>query len=110
MTWLDIGHIDDIPLRGARIVKTAMGCIAVFRTDVNEVFATSDRCPHKGGPLSEGIVHGRSVTCPLHNWVFSLETGMAQGADQGEIATFAARVVDERILLDAAELKKREAA
>lgn len=110
MTWLDIGSINDIPERGARIVKTKVGCVAVFRTAENEVFATADRCPHKGGPLSEGIVHDRKVTCPLHNWVFSLETGEAQGADQGQIDTYAARVVDGRILLDVSQLSNRVAA
>ncbi len=104
MNWIDICSVTDIPLRGARIVKTAVGCVAVFRTDENEVFATSDRCPHKGGPLSEGIVHGKKVTCPLHNWVFSLETGEAQGVDEGQIATFATQVVDGRVMLDASEL------
>lgn len=110
MSWLDIGSIDDIPVLGARIVKTAMGCVAVFRTAENEVFATSDRCPHKGGPLSEGIVHGKSVTCPLHNWVFSLETGEAQGADDGQISTFSIKVEDGRLLLDAQALQARTAA
>ncbi|GAA6163473.1 nitrite reductase small subunit NirD [Pelagimonas sp. KU-00592-HH] len=110
MTWLDIGSINDIPERGARIVKTKVGCVAVFRTAENEVFATADRCPHKGGPLSEGIVHDRKVTCPLHNWVFSLETGEAQGADEGQIDTYAARVVDGRILLDVSQLSNRVAA
>ena len=57
--------------QGARLVKTPRGCVAVFRTAEDEVFALDDRCPHKGGPLSQGIVHGRSVTCPLHNWVIS---------------------------------------
>ena len=110
MNWMDIGAIDDIPLRGARIIRTALGCVALFRTDLNEVFATSDRCPHKGGPLSEGIVHGTSVTCPLHSWVFSLETGQAQGADVGQIATYAVQVSQGRILLDARDLAKRSAA
>ncbi|SEP54863.1 nitrite reductase small subunit NirD [Thalassovita taeanensis] len=110
MSWLDIGALEDIPLRGARIVKTTLGCVAVFRTSEAEVFATSDRCPHKGGPLSEGIVHGKSVTCPLHNWVFSLETGTAQGADEGQIDTFETKVEAGRILLDAARLTKQAAA
>ena len=100
MSWIDIGHIDDIPLRGARIVKTPLGCVALFRTAEAEVFAASDRCPHKGGPLSEGIVHGQSVTCPLHNWVFDLNTGQAQGADEGQIATYPVRLEGARILLD----------
>lgn len=104
MNWIDICSVTEIPLRGARIVKTAVGCIAVFRTDNNQVFATSDRCPHKGGPLSEGIVHGKAVTCPLHNWVFSLETGKAQGADVGQIATFATQIIEDRVLLDTSEL------
>ena len=110
MNWLDIGAIDDIPLRGARIIKTALGCVALFRTAETEVFATSDRCPHKGGPLSEGIVHGKSITCPLHSWVFSLETGQAQEADVGQIATYAVQVSQGRILLDATRLQARNAA
>ena len=62
--WLDIGTLDDIPRQGARTVTTPRGDIAVFRTLGDEIFALDDRCPHKGGPLSQGIVHGRSVTCP----------------------------------------------
>ena len=81
--WIDIGTLEDIPVRGARVVKTAKGCIAVFRTADDEVFALNDRCPHKGGPLSQGIVHGHSVTCPLHNWVIALDSGEAQGTDKG---------------------------
>ncbi len=100
MSWIDIGTLNDIPLRGSRIVKTAAGCIAIFRTAEAEVFATSNTCAHKQGPLSEGIVHDRKVTCPLHNWIFSLETGEAQGADQGQIATYPVKIRDGRLLLD----------
>lgn len=89
MNWFAIGDIADIPLRGARCVKTPLGKIAVFRTAENEVFAIEDHCPHKGGPLSQGIVHAKAVTCPLHNWVISLETGKALGADQGAVKTIA---------------------
>lgn len=110
MSWIDIGAIADVPERGARLVKTPGGCVAVFRTGPDEVFAVSDRCPHKGGPLSEGIVHGKNVTCPLHNWVFSLETGAAQGADEGRIATYPIRVEDGRLLLDVSTLVSRDAA
>ncbi|MBW8447027.1 MAG: nitrite reductase small subunit NirD [Arenimonas sp.] len=91
MHWITIGHIDEIPPRGARCVKTPEGKIAVFRTAENEVFAIEDHCPHKGGPLSQGIVHGKAVTCPLHNWVISLETGRALGADEGEVRTIPVR-------------------
>ncbi len=109
MSWIDIGAIEDIPLRGSRKVKTKEGCIAVFRTAEDTVFATSNVCPHKGGPLNEGIVHGNKVTCPLHNWVFDLETGEAQGADEGRIQTYAARVENGRILIDASVLGRQAA-
>ncbi|MBB3390719.1 nitrite reductase (NADH) small subunit [Rhizobium sp. BK275] len=87
MNWHPIGDISDIPLRGSRCVKTPHMNIAVFRTSEEEVYAIENRCPHKGGPLSEGIVHGNAVTCPLHNWVISLETGKALGADDGAVRT-----------------------
>jgi nitrite reductase (NADH) small subunit len=87
MNWHPIGDISDIPLRGSRCVKTPQMNIAVFRTSEHEVYAIENRCPHKGGPLSEGIVHGNAVTCPLHNWVISLETGKALGADNGTVRT-----------------------
>ncbi|MGE0766362.1 MAG: nitrite reductase small subunit NirD [Hyphomicrobiaceae bacterium] len=103
-TWLDIGAVDDIPRQGARVVRTTLGCIAVFRTDDDRVFAIDDRCPHKAGPLSQGIVHAHAVTCPLHNWVVSLETGKALGADVGEVRTHRIRADDGRLLLDATAL------
>ncbi|TWS94977.1 nitrite reductase small subunit NirD [Reyranella sp. CPCC 100927] len=87
MNWIAIGTIDDIPVRGARCVETPQGRIGVFRTAQDQVFAIEDHCPHKRGPLSQGIVHGTSVTCPLHNWVISLETGQALGADEGAVRT-----------------------
>lgn len=102
--WIDIGALDDIPAEGARLVRTPRGCIAVFRTMGDAVFAIDDKCPHKAGPLSQGIVHDRKVTCPLHNWVISLETGRAEGADVGEVRTFRLRVEAGRILLDATAL------
>ena len=97
--WIEIGRIEAIPRRGARCVNTPAGKIAVFRTAEDKVFAIDDRCPHKGGPLSQGIVHGAQVTCPLHNWVFSLETGEAQGADEGSVRTFPLNVIDGRIFI-----------
>lgn len=108
--WVDIGAIDSIPIHGARVVKTAHGCIAVFRISASEARAIDDACPHKAGPLSQGIVHGASVTCPLHNWVISLETGKALGADVGEVKTYALKVEGGRILMDASSLARPEAA
>ena len=109
-SWIDIAALDDVPQRGARMIKTTLGCVAVFRTADDRVFALDNACPHKAGPLAEGIVHGKSVTCPLHNWVFSLETGEAQGADAGRVATYPARVEGGRILLDRTFLQARSAA
>jgi nitrite reductase (NADH) small subunit len=97
--WIDIGSVDAIPRRGARCVNIPGGKIAVFRTQEDQIFAMDNMCPHRAGPLSEGIVHGASVTCPLHNWVFDLATGQAQGADEGSVRTYAVSVVDGRILL-----------
>ena len=108
--FIDIGALDDIPAQGARVVKTSVGCVAIFRTADDRVFAMEDRCPHKGGPLSEGIVHGDRVTCPLHNWVFDMNSGQAQGADEGMVRTFAAKVEGGRVFLDAALMKRRSAA
>ncbi|AJY45063.1 nitrite reductase small subunit NirD [Martelella endophytica] len=95
--FIAIGHIQDIPRRGARCINTAFGRIAVFRTAEDDVFAMDDRCPHKGGPLSQGLVHGRAVTCPLHNMVISLESGEALGADEGEVRTYPVRVDDGQL-------------
>ncbi len=107
--WLDIGQLDDIPRRGARVVKSPAGDIAVFRTQDDAVFALEDRCPHKGGPLSQGIVQGHAVNCPLHNWLISLETGAAQGADQGCTKTVPVKLQGSRILLGLAALLARAA-
>jgi nitrite reductase (NADH) small subunit len=75
--------LEDIPRLGARVVRTAKGDIAVFRNAEDEVFALEDRCPHKGGPLSQGIVFGRRVACPLHGWTVELQDGCAVAPDKG---------------------------
>jgi nitrite reductase (NADH) small subunit len=78
-----IGNLKDIPSMGATTVETPQGQIAIFRTSDDQVFALRDSCPHKNGPLSQGIVAGHTVTCPLHNWKIDLETGEAQAPDEG---------------------------
>src|ERR1700733_13432613 len=97
--WLDIGTLDDIPRQGARTVATAQGDIAVFRTLADEVFALEDRCPHKGGPLSQGIVHSNAVTCPLHNWVIDLASGEAAAPDRGCVRRIPVKLAEGRLLL-----------
>lgn len=98
-TWVAVGNINDIPRQGARRLINGSTTIAVFRTTDDQVFALEDKCPYKDGPLSEGIVHGRTVSCPITNWVISLETGEAQGADEGQAMSFPIRLEGERILV-----------
>jgi len=98
--WKDVGAINDIPAQGARIVETSEARIAVFRTADDEIYAIEDKCPHLGGPLSEGIVHGGHVTCPLHNMVIELKTGRAVAPDKGCVLSFPVRIDGERIWLD----------
>lgn len=105
MDWVEIGKVEEIPLRGARVIRAPGGDIAVFRAADGAVFALRDRCPHKGGPLSQGIVHGYGVTCPLHNWVISLETGEAQGADRGCTPKIPTKIENGQVLIAAKALK-----
>ena len=103
--WKPICRVDDIPVLGARRVQRAQGLeVAVFRTEANEVFALLDRCPHKGGPLSQGIVFGSSVACPLHNWTIGLCDGQAAAPDEGCTPRFQVKVEDGQVFLDADEL------
>jgi nitrite reductase (NADH) small subunit len=115
--WIEVGRLDDIPRRGSRRVRgpNADLPIAVFRTADDRVFALVDRCPHRGGPLSEGIVQGRAVACPLHGWVIELGTGQAEAPDEGCTQTVATRLAGDRILIslpaiDAADELRWEAA
>lgn len=97
--WVEVGHLENIPRLGARIVETPGGNIALFRTAADEVFALRDRCPHKGGPLSQGIVHGRQVSCPLHDWKIHLDSGEAVAPDKGCAARFPVRLQDDGMIL-----------
>jgi nitrite reductase (NADH) small subunit len=100
MSWVDVGPESALPPRGARTLKIGSLEIAVFRTGTGDVFALRDQCPHRGGPLSQGIVHGGRVTCPLHEWVIDLKTGRATGVDEGCTPTFPVRIVDGRVEIE----------
>ena len=103
--WISICRVEDIPVLGSRRVSRTHGLdVAVFRNDANEVFALLDRCPHKGGPLSQGIVFGTSVACPLHNWTIGLCTGQAAAPDEGCTPKFSVKVEDGRVFLQGSEL------
>ncbi|MBF0381047.1 MAG: nitrite reductase small subunit NirD [Magnetococcales bacterium] len=99
-SWINIGRIEDIPRQGSRVVKTeSSGDIAIFRTVSDSIYALNNKCPHKGGPISEGIVHGEQITCPLHNWTFDLATGEATGADKGATGHYPIKIEDGEIYL-----------
>jgi len=98
-TWIEIGRLEDIPRLGARVVRRPERNVAIFRTSTDQVFALEDRCPHKGGPLSQGIVHGCRVTCPLHNMVIELESGAAVAPDEGAVTRFSVKVEGGKIFL-----------
>ena len=102
--WIEVCKLDDIPSQGARVIRATLGCVALFRTTDDKVFALEDRCPHKGGPLSQGIVHENGVTCPLHNWVIDLESGRAKAPDEGRVRTYPVEVRDRCVLIDRALL------
>lgn len=98
--WHKLCRLEDIPVRGSRVVPHDDGSIAVFRAADDFVFALHDACPHKGGPLSQGIVHGHRVTCPLHGWNVELDSGEACAPDQGCARRYAVRVEDGTVLLE----------
>jgi nitrite reductase (NADH) small subunit len=102
--WLDIGPVDQLPALGARTLPVQGGEeIAIFRTANGQVYALINKCPHKAGPLSQGIVHDTTVTCPLHNWRISLRTGEALGDDKGCVPVIPVKIDGGRILIGRAE-------
>lgn len=111
-TWIDIGEIDRIPVQGAMVVRLPKGNIAVFRTADREAYAIADACPHRQAPLSRGTVKGKTVICPLHDWVINLESGRAQaGEEDGEyegcVRTYSIRMQGGRMTLNVWPLHKR---
>ena len=106
--WVYVCRVEDIPLLGARRVARERGAaVAVFRAAGDRVFALLDRCPHKGGPLSQGIVAGHGVACPMHNWTISLDSGEARAPDHGCAPRFAVKLEGGEVFLDAGELATR---
>jgi nitrite reductase (NADH) small subunit len=103
--WQAVCRVEDIPPLGARRVERERGlAVAVFRGAANRVFALLDRCPHKGGPLSQGIVFGERVACPLHNWSIGLADGCAAAPDEGSTQRFSLKVEDGQVWVDVEEL------
>ncbi len=107
--WTSVGTIEDIPRAGARVVKTQFGNVAVFRTHDNQIHAVEDKCPHLGGALSAGLVHGAQVTCPLHSWVIDLKSGGVVGPDDGCTLVVPVRLETSEIQLDLSVFEARVA-
>jgi nitrite reductase (NADH) small subunit len=106
--WTMICRVEDIPVLGARrVAREGAVAVAIFRTEGDKVFALLDRCPHKGGPLSQGIVFGELVACPLHNWTIELADGCARAPDTGCTVPFSCKVEAGQVFLDADELAVR---
>ncbi|MDX1749012.1 MAG: nitrite reductase small subunit NirD [Methylophaga sp.] len=97
--WTEVGPVESVPKKGSRVMTTPDGDVAIFRTSGDEVFALFDQCPHKKGPLSQGIVYDKRVACPLHNWVIDLSSGEATGPDEGCTRSFDTKVEDGLIYI-----------
>lgn len=98
--WIEVVELSNIPVLGSRVVKTRDMDIAVFRGRDDQVYAIRDACPHKNGPLSQGIMHGSTVTCPLHNWKIDLASGSALGPDEGCTNVFPVKVENGMVFLN----------
>ena len=97
--WIDVCKVSDIPPLGSRVLERDGVNIAIMRAEGDEIFAIEDKCPHKQGPLSQGIIHGKQVTCPLHNWVLELATGKAVAPDIGCVKIFEVKQDGENVFL-----------
>ena len=106
--WVGVATLEEIPVLGARVIQTLDTDIAVFRGTDDQIFAVRDACPHKNGPLSQGIMHDGSVTCPLHNWVISLKDGTAQGADDGSVTVYPVDIKDGTLRIGVTLCEKPE--
>jgi nitrite reductase (NADH) small subunit len=99
LDWISVCALAAIPVRGARTIETVRGTIALFRTGDGAVYALDDRCPHRGGPLSQGLVFDHKVACPLHHQVFALDTGAAVAPDPGCVRTYPVRVAGDQVFV-----------
>lgn len=98
--WYKITEIENIPFMGSRKVEIGEIEIAIFKTRDGSIFAINNICPHKKGKLSEGLVHEKQVTCPLHNWEIDLKTGEALGNDSGCTGVYETRIKEGILYLN----------
>jgi len=107
--WYEVCDVEDIPIRGAVRLKHGEKTIAIFKSSSDGIHAIEDACPHKRGPLSDGIVHGNCVTCPLHNWKINLASGEVEGMDEGRVDTFDVKVLNQTVYVQLSNVSKRVA-
>lgn len=108
--WIKVGTLADIPVAGGRVIRTALGNIALFRTVDDQLFAVKDECPHRGGPLSQGMVHGHKVTCPMHGLQVNLETGEAIAPDEGCVRRYKLKLEGDEVFLSLVEVAEHAGA
>jgi len=101
--WIEVCTLEEIPPMGARVIEQIDCNIALFRTRGDQVFALNDRCPHKGGPLSQGIVFDNRVACPMHDWVIDLASGEACGPDNGCTNAYPVKIENGRVFITLTE-------
>ncbi|UOE92064.1 nitrite reductase small subunit NirD [Alkalihalobacillus sp. LMS39] len=99
-TKINIGSLRSFPVEIGQSIKIGDEEIAIFRLDNNRVYAVENRSPHpKGGIISEGLVSGEFVFCPLYDWKISLKTGEVQTPDEGAIRTFEVEISNENVYI-----------
>ncbi|MFC4767469.1 nitrite reductase small subunit NirD [Effusibacillus consociatus] len=96
---VEVATLEELPVQTGRVVKLNGREIAVFRLSSGEVRAVENRCPHKGGPLAEGIVSGEYVFCPLHDWKIDLKDGQVQAPDTGCVTTYKVDVIGNKVYI-----------
>jgi nitrite reductase (NADH) small subunit len=96
----DLGPLDDIPVGEGRAYPVGTDLVAVFRLRDGSVRAVSAVCPHKGGPIADGLSDLEVVVCPLHQHTFKLSTGCST-TGQPALTVYPVRIEAGRLLLGA---------
>ncbi|MCM3714684.1 nitrite reductase small subunit NirD [Alkalihalobacillus oceani] len=94
-----VARLDELSIGLGKKVEIAGEEIALFKQEDQGVHAIQNRCPHKGGPLSEGIVSGEHVFCPLHDWKVNVRDGIVQAPDEGCVKRYEVDIVGEDIYI-----------
>lgn len=96
--WQPVARTHEIPVREGRKVSFEGHEVALFNLG-EKYLAVDNRCPHKQGPLADGLVSGESVFCPLHNWKISLENGCALSGGEGKVKVYPVKIVNQSVCI-----------